>query len=72
MDHGHHYPAALVKDWVPASLKYYKGLSRAQSTMLLQCRTECIGLNDYLFRERHVADHEVLSFLRGLVCLTTS
>lgn len=44
----HQFPLALVEDWHPKSFQYYKGLTRAQSTMLLQCRTEFIGLNHFL------------------------
>ncbi|RYP80052.1 hypothetical protein DL770_006411 [Monosporascus sp. CRB-9-2] len=40
--------AALEEGWGPESYLYYKGLSRAQSTMLLHCRTGCIGLRAYL------------------------
>ncbi|TPX07961.1 uncharacterized protein E0L32_010416 [Thyridium curvatum] len=42
-------PLVLEEKWGPQSYKLYKGLSRAQSTMLLQCRTGCIGLAAYLF-----------------------
>ncbi|CVK85311.1 uncharacterized protein FPRN_06812 [Fusarium proliferatum] len=34
--------------WGPHNLKRYRGLSRAQSTMLIQCRTGYIALNKYL------------------------
>ncbi|KAF5683586.1 hypothetical protein FDENT_7198 [Fusarium denticulatum] len=34
--------------WGPHNLKRYRGLSRAQSTMLIQCRTEFIALKPYL------------------------
>ncbi|RYP34155.1 hypothetical protein DL767_004382 [Monosporascus sp. MG133] len=40
--------AALEEGWGPQSYLYYEGLSRAQSTMLLHCRTGCIGLRAYL------------------------
>ncbi|KAG5761420.1 hypothetical protein H9Q72_010474 [Fusarium xylarioides] len=43
-----HHPLALEEAWGPESLRYYNGLSRGQSTMLLQCRTEFIGLNYFL------------------------
>ncbi|UZP43222.1 hypothetical protein NXS19_011038 [Fusarium pseudograminearum] len=43
-----HRPMALEGTWHRNSLKIYRGLNRAQSTMLLQCRTEYIGLNSYL------------------------
>ncbi|KAF5637881.1 hypothetical protein F52700_4584 [Fusarium sp. NRRL 52700] len=35
--------------WGPHNLKRYRGLSRAQSTMLIQCRTEFIGLKSHLY-----------------------
>ncbi|KAG5801061.1 hypothetical protein H9Q71_014357 [Fusarium xylarioides] len=34
--------------WGPHNLKRYRGLSRAQSTMLIQCRTGYIALNAFL------------------------
>jgi len=40
---------ALVEPWGPRSLRFYRGLPRAQSTMLLRCRTGRIGLRNYLF-----------------------
>ncbi|KAK1529175.1 zinc knuckle [Colletotrichum costaricense] len=40
---------ALKENWGPESLKYYQGLTRAQSSMLFQCRSGVIGLNGYLF-----------------------
>ncbi|RYP82468.1 hypothetical protein DL769_001661 [Monosporascus sp. CRB-8-3] len=40
--------AALEEEWGPQSYLYYEGLSRAQSTMLLHCRTGYIGLRAYL------------------------
>ncbi|KAF5540414.1 hypothetical protein FNAPI_10513 [Fusarium napiforme] len=43
-----HHPLALEEAWGPQSLRYYNGLSRGQSTMLLQCHTEFIGLNYFL------------------------
>ncbi|KAF5595119.1 hypothetical protein FPCIR_4744 [Fusarium pseudocircinatum] len=43
-------PVALDENWGKQSLGYYKGLTRAQSTMLFQCRTEFIGLKYHLFR----------------------
>ncbi|KAF5530693.1 hypothetical protein FPHYL_14043 [Fusarium phyllophilum] len=43
-------PVALDERWGKQSLGYYKGLTRAQSTMLFQCRTEFIGLKYHLFR----------------------
>lgn len=41
-------PAALTEGWGRKSLGFYRDLSRAQSTMLLHCRTEVIGLNAHL------------------------
>ncbi|CAH0027866.1 unnamed protein product, partial [Clonostachys rhizophaga] len=41
-------PAAYLESWGPQSLSYYRHLSRAESTMLVQCRTETIGLNRWL------------------------
>ncbi|KAJ3542437.1 hypothetical protein NM208_g4093 [Fusarium decemcellulare] len=43
-----HVPQALIEPWGGKSLKYYSNLSRAQSTMLLQCRTGFIGLKHHL------------------------
>ncbi|RFN43415.1 zinc knuckle [Fusarium flagelliforme] len=37
-------PAALIEDCGKKSLGYYSNMSRAHSTILLQCRTEFIGL----------------------------
>lgn len=37
-------PAALSERWGRQSFRYYRGMGRAQSTMLLHCRTESIGL----------------------------
>ncbi|RFN48513.1 hypothetical protein FIE12Z_7259 [Fusarium flagelliforme] len=42
-------PAIIDETWGRSSLEYYNGLTRAQSTMLLQCRTEFIGLAGHLF-----------------------
>ncbi|KAM5349199.1 hypothetical protein ACJ41O_009022 [Fusarium nematophilum] len=41
-------PAALAERWRRTSFKYYRGMLRPQSTMLLHCRTENIGLNSHL------------------------
>uniref|UniRef100_A0A8H7N5M2 Reverse transcriptase domain-containing protein n=1 Tax=Bionectria ochroleuca TaxID=29856 RepID=A0A8H7N5M2_BIOOC len=41
-------PAAYLESWGPQSLSYYRHLGRAESTMLMQCRTETIGLNRWL------------------------
>ncbi|KAM5347429.1 hypothetical protein ACJ41O_010434 [Fusarium nematophilum] len=50
-----HRPRALEEGWGLKTFKYYKGLSRAQSTMLLQCRTEFIGLNGFLHARKLAA-----------------
>lgn len=44
-----HRTEATDDDWGPMAWSYYKPLTRAQSTMLLHCRTGVIGLNYYLF-----------------------
>lgn len=44
-----HRTEATDDAWGPMALSYYKPLTRAQSTMLLHCRTGVIGLNYYLF-----------------------
>lgn len=41
-------PTAYKDGWGPQSLKYYRHLDRAESTMLIQCRTGAIGLNSWL------------------------
>ncbi|KAK1991237.1 hypothetical protein LX36DRAFT_561883, partial [Colletotrichum falcatum] len=38
-------PQALLGGWGRRNIKRYEGLSRAQSTILLHCRTGLIGLN---------------------------
>ncbi|KAL7765738.1 hypothetical protein ACKLNR_003654 [Fusarium oxysporum f. sp. zingiberi] len=43
-------PVALNESWGRQSVGFYKGMSRAQSTMLFQCRTEFIGLKYHLAR----------------------
>ncbi|KAF4445653.1 Zinc knuckle [Fusarium albosuccineum] len=43
---------AVYEFWGSHSFAYYMGLSRAQSTILLQCRTGIIGLNDHLFSKK--------------------
>lgn len=40
---------ATEKNWGPEHLRYHDSLSRAQSTMLIQCRTGGIGLNRHLY-----------------------
>ncbi|KAJ3529987.1 hypothetical protein NM208_g9523 [Fusarium decemcellulare] len=42
------YMPAIYEDWGGKSFAYYVGLTRAQSTILFQCRTGVIGLNDNL------------------------
>ncbi|KAF4999739.1 hypothetical protein FDECE_11418 [Fusarium decemcellulare] len=64
------YMPAIYEDWGGESFAYYAGLTRAQSTILLQCRTGVIGLNDNLSsrkradspfcpcgKDRHTARH---------------
>ncbi|OBS26020.1 hypothetical protein FPOA_06551 [Fusarium poae] len=41
-------PAAFTEPWGCQSLGYYSDMSRAHSTILLHCRTECIGLKAHL------------------------
>jgi hypothetical protein len=43
--HRNYMETALEEDWGKQSWAYYKDLSRAQSTMLIRCRSEYIGLN---------------------------
>jgi hypothetical protein len=50
---GHMVPAP-AEAWGEKSLRYYHGLSRAQSTMLLQCRTGFIGLRSRLYKLKKV------------------
>ena len=45
---GSYPPASIAEDWGPESLEYYAKMNRAQSTMLLHCRTGFIGLNYHL------------------------
>ncbi|EKJ70496.1 hypothetical protein FPSE_09357 [Fusarium pseudograminearum CS3096] len=42
-------PAIIDEPWSKRSLGYYDGLTRAQSSMLLQCRSEFIGLISHLY-----------------------
>jgi hypothetical protein len=42
--------AAYKTKWDKSNWKLYKGLTRAQSSMLLHCRTGCIGLRHYRAR----------------------
>ncbi|KAK2051893.1 hypothetical protein LY76DRAFT_368964 [Colletotrichum caudatum] len=48
-------PPVLVGELGALNLKRYKGLSRAQSTILLHCRTGIIGLNATL-HHRHLSN----------------
>ncbi|RBQ76961.1 hypothetical protein FVER14953_12340 [Fusarium verticillioides] len=50
--HSPSFRSAALMDkarWGPHNLKRYRGLSRAQSTMLIQCRTGYIALNTFLY-----------------------
>ncbi|KAF1992668.1 hypothetical protein P154DRAFT_452442 [Amniculicola lignicola CBS 123094] len=47
---------ALQESWGPQSLNYYKSLYRVQSTMLLHCRSNNIGLKGNLFNTFKVSD----------------
>ncbi|KAF4988222.1 hypothetical protein FGRMN_9892 [Fusarium graminum] len=40
-----HCPVILEEEWGPESLEYYKSLRRAESTLLLELRSEKIALN---------------------------
>ena len=50
MDRRKHAPALWDEEWSRKSLNLYKGLTRAQSTILLQCRTGFLGLRSQLYR----------------------
>ncbi|RBA17708.1 hypothetical protein FPRO05_11423 [Fusarium proliferatum] len=41
-------PPAFKEEWGGESLAYYRGMTRPESTLGLQLRTECVGLNWYL------------------------
>ncbi|KAF5624008.1 hypothetical protein F25303_11644 [Fusarium sp. NRRL 25303] len=41
-------PPALKEEWGGESLAYYRGVTRPESTLGMQLRTECVGLNWYL------------------------
>jgi hypothetical protein len=41
-------PALTEEEWGRRTLRYYAKMTRAQSAMLLQCRTEFIGLKSHL------------------------
>ncbi|KAG5787022.1 hypothetical protein H9Q69_013907 [Fusarium xylarioides] len=48
-DNSAQLPAALLEPWGKKSLRYYgENMSRAQTTILLHCRTEFIGLKSHL------------------------
>lgn len=49
----------LREEWGKQSFDYYKTLSRAQSTALLQCRTGSIGLRKFLFESFNKGDFKV-------------
>ena len=57
----------LEEAWGPQSLEYYRGLSRAQRTMLLHCRTGRIGLRAYLHAIH--ADPEKVRLYPRCLCL---
>ncbi|KAF5672061.1 hypothetical protein FHETE_3933 [Fusarium heterosporum] len=44
-----HRPLALVENWGRSNRDRYKELTRTQSSILIQCRTEKIGLNSHLY-----------------------
>ncbi|KLO87799.1 uncharacterized protein LW93_15050 [Fusarium fujikuroi] len=54
-----HRPAAVEEKRGRVSLSYYKGLTRPQSTLALQLRTERIALNGYLSSIKATRDVEV-------------
>ncbi|KAG5761415.1 hypothetical protein H9Q72_010469 [Fusarium xylarioides] len=41
-------PPAFEEEWGGKSLAYYRGMTRPESTLGMQLRTECVGLNWYL------------------------
>ncbi|KAF5593717.1 hypothetical protein FPANT_5083 [Fusarium pseudoanthophilum] len=41
-------PRAYKEEWGGKSLAYYRGMTRPESTLGMQLRTECVGLNWYL------------------------
>ncbi|CAH0002271.1 unnamed protein product [Clonostachys byssicola] len=45
--------------WHHNNFKLYKDLRRAESTMLLHCRTGCIQLRHYLHSKRDITNHDV-------------
>ncbi|OHE92937.1 hypothetical protein CORC01_11804 [Colletotrichum orchidophilum] len=53
-------PAALADDWGRENIKRHRGLSRAQSTVLIQCRTDFIGLDSFLY-PRKLAETDMCS-----------
>ncbi|KAF5586594.1 uncharacterized protein FSUBG_12104 [Fusarium subglutinans] len=54
-----HRPAAIEEKRGRISLSYYKGLTRPQSTLAIQLRTERIGLNGYLSSIKATRDVKV-------------
>ncbi|KAF4421507.1 putative RNA-directed DNA polymerase from transposon X-element [Colletotrichum fructicola] len=53
-------PVAAEGKWGAFNLKRYKGLSRAQSSILIQCRTGYIGLKAFL-HPKNLADTDMCS-----------
>ena len=49
---GDSVPLAMRQPWGAEAFRHYRDLTRAQSTMLLQCRTERIGLRAFLYSHR--------------------
>jgi hypothetical protein len=43
-----HHPA-LEEDWGMTSFRYHRHLTRAQATILFQCRSSAIGLKSHLY-----------------------
>lgn len=44
-------PACLNEGWGKESFNYYRDMLQPQSTIMLQCRAEAIGLNYCLFNK---------------------
>ncbi|KAG5757117.1 hypothetical protein H9Q72_014431 [Fusarium xylarioides] len=53
-----HRTSVILGSWGRENRKRYLNLSRAQSTMLIQCRTEMIRLNNYQFTIRKASTWE--------------
>jgi hypothetical protein len=49
-------PMVLHEAWGPKCLEYYRGLTRLQATLLIQCRTGKIGLKGYLISIKQSED----------------